>query len=284
MNDIEPNEYMRLKAVLITGIAIALASFSIAQSPRRSVTEESIKADMLLHVCKNGDRSEAVKTLFRKRGATDAEISVEKFDSVENLVISKKGKTEETIVLGAHYDKVLDGCGAIDNWTGIVILANLFATFRNVPTDKTIVFVAFGKEESGLVGARAMAKSIPKERRLQYCSMINFDSFGFGYPQVLSNASNSKMTAFARELAQEVKMPFSEASLAGTADADSSAFLAKEIPAITFDGLSNRWREYLHTSRDKLENVNMQSVLVGYNFAELYLARVDAKSCSAFRK
>jgi Zn-dependent M28 family amino/carboxypeptidase len=239
---------------------------------------------MLLHVCKNGDRLEAVKNLFRIRGATDDQIKVEKFDNVENLVVSKSGKTQETVIVGAHYDKVDDGCGAADNWTGLVIIANLFASLRNTETEKTIVFVAFGKEEQGLVGSHAMAKSIPKEKRLQYCSMINFDSFGFSYPQVLSNSSNSRMTKFAKELAAEVKMPFAEVSLAGVADADSTSFLNKDIPAITFHGLSSKWAEYLHSSKDKLENVNYQSVLVGYNFAALYLSKVDAKPCNAFRK
>jgi len=110
------------------------------------------------------------------------------------------------------------------------------------------------------------------------------DSFGFTYPQVLSNSSNAKMTKFAKELASEVKMPFADASLAGVADADSSSFLGKDIPAITFHGLSNKWPEYLHSSKDKLSNVNHQSVLVGYNFVALYLARVDPKPCDTFRK
>src|SRR5688572_11340070 len=240
-------------AVLI----LILANLCLGQTT--PVTVETIEADMRLHVCKNGERLEAVKKLFREKGAADDEIRVEKIDNVENVVVSKKGKTEETIIIGAHYDKVSDGCGAIDNWTGIVIIANLFKAFRNIPTDKTIVFVGFGKEELGLVGSNAMAKSIPKEKRPQYCSMLNFDSFGFTYPQVLTNTSSSRMTKFAKELAAELKMPFAEASLAGAADADSSSFLGKDIPAITFHGMSAKWPEYLHTSKDQLENVNHQS-------------------------
>lgn len=275
---------MKIKIASIALLVAAFANVCLAQATSPSVTEETIKADMEMHVCKNGDRLEAVKSLFKKRGATDEELKVETFDSVENLVVSKKGRTEETIIVGAHYDKVSEGCGAIDNWTGIVIIANIFANMRNMPTDKTIQFVAFGKEELGLVGSNAMAKSIPKEKRSQICSMINLDSFGFTYPQVLSNSSSSKMTKFAKDLADEVKMPFSNASLGGAADADSSSFLNKEIPAITFHGLSNRWTEYLHSSKDKLSNVNYKSVLVGYNFVGLYLTKVDAQPCSAFRK
>jgi Zn-dependent M28 family amino/carboxypeptidase len=274
---------MKMKTTLSFLLVAILAVSSFPQTALR-VTEESLKEDMQMHVCKNGERLEAVKNLFRKRGAADDELKVEKFDNVENLVVSKKGRSDETIIVGAHFDKVSDGCGAIDNWTGIVIVANLFAALRTTPTDKTILFVAFGKEEQGLVGSHAMAKSIPKEQRTQFCSMINLDSFGLSYPQVLSNSSSPKMTKFAKELASEVKMPFAEASLAGSADADSSSFVAKEIPAITFHGLSSKWPEYLHSSKDKLANVNQQSVLVGYNFVALYLTRVDSKACSAFRK
>jgi hypothetical protein len=79
-------------------------------------------------------------------------------------------------------------------------------------------------------------------------------------------------------------MPFSEASLAGTADADSSSFLNKEIPSITFHGMSNKWPDYLHSSKDKLEAINPQSVYIGYQFGALYLTRLDSKPCSAFRK
>ena len=275
---------MKYSGALLIGIVLSLAGSLVAQSTRALVTVESIKAEMQLNVCKNKERLEAVKSLFKKMGAADEEIKIEKRDNVENLIVSKKGKTEETVIVGAHYDIVQVGCGAIDNWSGVVILANLFKTFRSIPTNKTILFVAFGKEEKGLVGSEAMAKSIPKEKRALFCAMINFDSFGLYYPQVLSNSSSSTMTDFATELAMEVKMPFHQASLAGVANADSTSFLRTDIPAITFHGLSSAWQDYIHSSRDKLENVNYQSVLVGYNFGALYLARVDAKPCNAFRK
>jgi hypothetical protein len=113
--------------------------------------------------------------------------------------------------------------------------------------------------------------------------MVNFDSFGFNYPQVLSNASSPRMTKLAKDLAKEVNMPFSEAAI-NNADADSSSFVEKDIPAITFHGLSNKWQEYLHSSKDKIENVNFQSVLIGYNFAYLFVSRIDQGACGMFRK
>ena len=238
---------------------------------------------MQANVCKASDRLTAVRTLFKNKGAKDDDLKTEKHDSAENLVVTVKGKSSETIIVGAHYDRVELGCGAIDNWTGIVILANLYKSLKDANPEKTIVFVAFDKKESGLDGSIGMAKSIPKETRNQYCSMVNFESFGFNPPQVLSNTSSPKLIKFARELAGEVQMPFTAANITEMPETDSSSFMNKGVPALTFHGLSVRWADYLHKSRDILENVNPQSVLVGYRFGLLYLQRLDSKPCDSFR-
>lgn len=268
------------------GFLIAVLSFAVAAQKNGPLvaTEEELKEDLNQVPCKNSERLEAVKRLFQKMGAAENEISAEKVKGVQNLTVVKKGKTGEIVIIGAHYDKVSSGCGALDNWTGIVMIAHLFKTLRSVETQKTYIFVAFDEEELGLNGSGVMARSIPKAERLSYCSVINLDTFGLAYPQVLVNASNSRMTAAARKLAEELKMPFSTASLAGVADADSTSFNNKDIPAITFHGLSNQWKQYLHSSNDQLTNVNSSSVRVGYNFVLEFIKKVDPASCSIFRK
>ena len=271
------------RVAISLSLVFAFANLVVAQSAKSPVTESTIRADMQLHVCKNKDRLEAVKSLLKAKGISDEELKAEDRDNVENLIFTKKGTTDQIIVIGAHYDKVSDGCGALDNWTGIVVLANLMAAYKGVTTDKTLVFAAFGREEEGLLGARMFVKQIPKENRGQYCSMVNLDSFGLTYPNVLSNMSNKKMTEFAKQLADEVKMPFSAPTIVD-ADADSSAFNEKDIPALTLSGLTSKWKDYLHTTKDKIDYVNQQAVFVGYNFASLYLRRIETLPCGAFRK
>jgi Zn-dependent M28 family amino/carboxypeptidase len=264
---------------------LCFSSFSYAQGTGIKIASEAeIKENLQLVPCKNEERLAAVKKLFQTLSAADSDITVEKSKDLQNLVVTKKGKSDETIVVGAHYDKVKDGCGAIDNWTGIVIIANLYRTLKNVSTDKTILFVAFDREESGLLGSEAMAKAISKDKRANFCAMVNLDSFGFSYPQILDNTSSPRLSDLAKELMKELKLPFLHASLAGTADADSTSFIKKDIPAITFHGLSNDWQKFLHSSNDKLENVNTSSVFVGYQFLLRYLAKVDSSGCGAFRK
>ena len=267
---------------MILVLFLVFSAFSQQQKVFIS-SENEIKEDLKLNVCKNEHRLEAVKKLFQKMGAKEADIKIEKIKTVENLVIAKKGKTDETVIIGAHYDKTNDGCGAIDNWTGIVIIANLFRTMKDFNTEKTYIFAAFGKEELGLLGSDEMARAIPKEKRTNYCAMVNFDSFGFTFPQVMRNISDSKLTDLAKEVSSELKIPFSNAVIE-FASSDSESFRKQKIPAVSLHGLSDKWRDYLHDPNDKLENVNTQSVYIGYRHALNYLAKIDASSCNAFRK
>lgn len=272
---------LRIKALAALFFVLTLSAFSQEQIVRFS-TEEEIKADVALVPCKDKERLAAVKSLFAKMGANEAEIKIEKLKSAENLVVTKKGKTDETVVIGAHYDKTDEGCGAIDNWAGIVILANLYRTMKDFTTEKTYQFAAFGKEEIGLVGSNAMADGIPKEKRANYCAMVNFDSFGFTYPQALRNISDTSLIKLAEEVSKEMKIPFAQAGIE-LASSDSESFRRKKIPAITLHGLNNQWQNYLHSSSDKVSNVNIQSVFIGYRHGLVFLSKIENKPCGAFR-
>ncbi|MGI8556236.1 MAG: M28 family metallopeptidase [Pyrinomonadaceae bacterium] len=266
-------------------LIILLIAFSVAQIYAQNAnvsTADEIKEDINVVPCKSEERQAGVKKLFIKMGAKENEISTEKFKDGENLVIKKKGNSDETVIIGAHYDKVKEGCGAIDNWTGIVIIANIYKTLSQFPTNKSYVFVAFDKEEAGLLGSKALVSVMPKENFSQICSMVNIDSFGFTAPQSPRNLSNSKMVKLAKDTAKEMQVDFADSAIEN-ADADSSSFLAKKIPAITFDGLSNNWQKFLHTSNDKLENINPASVFVGYRFVLNYVVKIDALGCHDFK-
>jgi Zn-dependent M28 family amino/carboxypeptidase len=245
-------------------------------------TPEEIKAEFASVPCNNDERLSAVKALFEKMGASPSEIAIEKYKNVENLVIRKPGASQEKIVVGAHYDKVADGCGAVDNWTGIVTIAHLYNSLKDAPLKKTILFVAFGKEEKGLVGSHAMVEAIGKNELAQYCEMVNIDSFGLTAPQVADNMSSKKLEVFTAELAKEMKIPFNHASIPG-ADADSSSFIARKIPAMTLHGLSNDWRSILHSRNDQPSKIKPESVYLGYRLALALVVRLDSSSCNAYR-
>jgi len=272
------------KVTYLLLLLLVLSAVSYTQSPGgpRLATPETFKNEFASVPCAENERMDAAKSLFEKMGATDAELKVEKYKRAKNLVLRKPGVGAGTIVIGAHYDKVEKGCGAVDNWTGVVTVANLYRTLKDVPLKKTVLFVAFGNEEQGLFGSHAMVDAIDKTELNQYCAMINVDSLGLKTPQGLDNTSSRKMIQLAESLAKELQMPFSHASVSGS-DADSSSFLKRKIPALTIHGMSRDWSTILHTRNDQASRVNPDDVYLGYRLALAMMLRVDQSDCAAFR-
>lgn len=274
----------RLYATALATLVVALASNPVAAQDAASKVSsvEDIGKGFAAVPCEDSERLAAVKALFEQAGAPAASLRLDTFKDVENLIVTKPGASSERIVIGAHYDKVADGCGAIDNWTGQVALTQLYRTLRDVPLRKTLVFVSFGKEEKGLVGSRAMTEGMSEEQVAGTCAMINIDSLGLGPPQVADNMSNTKLRQVAAEVAKQMEIPFGHARIKG-ANSDSSAFVGKNIPAVTIHGLNRAWPRILHSRQDQATKVNATSVYLGYRLALAMIVRLDQAACDAYK-
>jgi hypothetical protein len=278
-------DHPRLRASSFLTLAMLLASLPApAEDVASKVSSpEDIARDFTSVPCDDKDRLAAVTALYERAGASASDITMDQHDNVVNLVVTKQGESSEKIVIGAHYDKTAEGCGAIDNWTGQVALTHLYRTLKDIPLKKTLVFVAFGREETGLVGSRAMTRGIDTTEAAGYCAMINIDSLGLGPPQVADNMSSKKLARFTGELAKEMDIPFAHASI-GRANSDSSSFVAKKIPAVTIHGLNNDWATLLHSKHDQAAKVNAASVYLGYRLALAMIVKLDASTCDAYRQ
>ena len=272
------------RLMLVGTILIAHPFWLFGQAPKPNLsTVEQIKEDIDAVPCKgNSERLKAVKALFEKMEAPASDISVEKTANTENIVIRKPGRSSGLIVIGAHYDKVQYGCGAVDNWTGIVTIAHIYTTIKDLPLKKTVLFVGFGREEEGLIGSKDMVKAIDKSRLSDYCAMINIDSLGMGIPQADNGMSSKKLVTRAEELAKRMKMPFQQTFIY-EGDSDSSSFRERKIPAISIHGLSNEWKKVLHTNADNASKVNPMSVYMGYILALSLYGELENSACDAFR-
>jgi len=245
-------------------------------------TPEQIGEDIFSLDCSQKERLPAVQALFEKMGAPASDVSLEKFKHGENLVVRKPGQSQEMIVVGAHYDRTSVGCGAVDNWSGIVAMAHIYQTFRQILTNKSILFTAFGKEEVGRLGSKAMTDSIEKSQRLRYCAMVNLDSLGMGPPQVIESISSKKLTLRVSDLAAQMHVPFARQPLYGP-DSDSSSFRDRGIPAITIHGLSGEIFQLIHTPNDQPAAVKAERVHLAYRLALALVANIDDCKCDEFR-
>jgi Zn-dependent M28 family amino/carboxypeptidase len=105
---------------------------------------------------------------------------------VRNLIVEKRGQNDSKpqILIGAHYDTVVNTPGADDNASGVAGLLELARLLRDYPNERTIQFVAFTLEEppyfyTPKMGSRVYAKRLKLDRiRLQL--MISLEMIGYG--------------------------------------------------------------------------------------------------------
>ncbi len=97
-----------------------------------------------------------------------------------NVIALKEGESAKRLIVGAHYDSVAVGEGYSDNATGVGLLLEVAARIKGRPTPYTVVFVAFGAEEKGLLGSREYLRSLPEVERRAIIGMIDLDAVAGG--------------------------------------------------------------------------------------------------------
>jgi len=92
----------------------------------------------------------------------------------QNVILTIPGRSEQVIVIGAHYDTV-QYTGASDNASGVALLLESAQRMLYVDNYYTLVYVFFGAEEIGLFGAHHFVNTLTQAERDNIRFMINAD-------------------------------------------------------------------------------------------------------------
>lgn len=204
-------------------------------SPERLPSDDEMRSEMALSPLTNPDREKAVIELFQEAGARRDEITLQDAGrGRHNISVVKKGRTDKVIVVGAHHDKVEEGAGTIDNWSGTTMMINLYQEIRDLDTEATYIFIAFSREEEGLIGSEFYLDSLPRSQREKIKAMINLDTLGVDGTFSVKNLSDRVLLDATRRVAAAEGLPVAEISYAG--DSDSSTFRRAGIKAMTMAG------------------------------------------------
>ncbi|QJQ97021.1 M20/M25/M40 family metallo-hydrolase [Halomonas sp. PA5] len=100
-----------------------------------------------------------IEQVFREAGyqpmRQQIETREETFVNIE-VRLPGSGNTDESLVIGAHYDTVRGSPGADDNASGVAVLLELARLLRDTRTERSIRLVAFANEEAPFFGSQAM--------------------------------------------------------------------------------------------------------------------------------
>ena len=108
---------------------------------------------------------------FERLGYYDG---LERLDDSQNVILTIPGQSEETIIIGAHYDGV-GYPGISDNASGTVLLLENAYRMRDIDQYYTLQYVFFGAEEVGLIGAFHFVDHMSQEETDNLILMINAD-------------------------------------------------------------------------------------------------------------
>lgn len=97
-----------------------------------------------------------------------------------NIIAVKQGTSAQQLIIGAHYDSAAAGAGYADNASGVGLLLELAARLRRTATPYTLVFVAFGAEEDGLLGSSYYVRTMRPREKAATLGMIDLDSVAGG--------------------------------------------------------------------------------------------------------
>ena len=284
----------------------------VVARPRATVegvapTESEMNDNVKLSPKSLHERENASAALFAHGGAsydsatpTTQKVDLTKYDAVQfqdagrghrNVVVVKKGRTDRVIVVGSHNDKVSVGDGVIDNWTGTTMVAHLYQTLKDVPTEATIVFISHAREEEGLLGSRKFVSSLAPEELKRVESNINIDTLAIkgGGTLVWDNgdgwaSAKEMLDAADRAVAEEnAKRPANDQlnlrrePLNG-GDADSSSYRDAGVPwyATFFGGSEDLIFSIIHTPRDNFGAFSLPIYRESYFVTLAVLRYLDA--------
>ena len=190
--------------------------------------------------------------------------------TVNNVLAYLPGKTEEYVILGAHYDHLGRGNfdslapsqigqihpGADDNASGtagVLELARLFAPLKG-QLQRGILFANFAGEELGLLGSAEWVKE-PTRPLEKAVAMMNMDMIGRikdGKLYIGGVGTGSTLESILKQAESNTTFKY-ENSAGGYSSSDHTSFVTKRIPVLFF--FSGLHSDY-HKPSDTWEKIN----------------------------
>jgi len=120
---------------------------------------------------------------------------------VAAIAPSDPAKASNVLLLGAHYDRVAEGQGVVDNGAACAVLLRILEAVKAAPLKNfALKTVFFDLEEVGLEGSRAYFDAERAAGRSKPAYAVNLDIFGYGDTLfVAASHPEGKLAATLRE-------------------------------------------------------------------------------------
>ncbi|HKT50410.1 MAG TPA: M28 family peptidase [Candidatus Angelobacter sp.] len=230
-----------MRGAALAILVLSLCALCAAQKVHFSPSQE---ADLLQRTRSvpqtDHERAEQIKAWFSRAGCKGNFLSEEPVQGsdVPNIVCRMRGSSENTIVIGAHYDHATSASRPFDDWTGALLLPSLYECLHTRRRRHTIVFVAFADEGNQLAGSQAFISRLSATELSRVKAMVNLDTLGLSPTKIWSAHSDKDLVQALIKMVYAMKLPASQIDLGRAGPSDSDPFLSRRIPQITIHSIS----------------------------------------------
>jgi Peptidase family M28 len=263
-----------LVPLILVGRAVFAASLRYSPASRQVVEGRLGK-----YAGNNKQREATLKLMFADVGCDDQHLSEQsvKGSKLPNIVCLLPGTSDKVILVGAHYDRVSEGDGVVDNWSGASLLPSLYEAVKSETREHTYIFVGFTDEEQGEVGSRFYARQMTKEQVAATDAMVNMDTLGLAPTEVWTSHSDKRLTSALVNIAKRLNVPITSVDVEQVGSTDAEQFAERKIPRITIHSLTQEtWSAHiLHTSKDKISAMRLDDYYETYRLLAAYVAFLD---------
>ncbi len=197
--------------------------------------------------------------------AADRETELARFearwrDVGRNVIAVLPGTTKRIIGFAAHYDTVDGSRGVIDNWSGCVLLANLYRALKGSNHEHTFMFLGFAGEEQGCLGSASWVSTVREKQAAKIDAFVTVECAGVAAPRAWWGGSSAGILEYVADAAARANVPLQVVDFPGEAS-DSHELKRGFLPVASLLGIDMEHVSLLHTSRDRVEAIVPEHLL-----------------------
>ncbi len=292
-----PGLVLRFRLSILSTLAIFIVSLPVLPQTVAVDKVERGKLEQLMRQCPEGNalRCARLQEYFRELGCRDDLLTTQpvKGSPEPNIIATLPGSSESRIIVGAHFDYSTEGdlilgmmgdglhsksAGAIDNWSGAVLLPVLYQTLGTRPRTHTFVFIGFAAEETGLKGSKSYAKSMTPEDRARTRAEIDLDCLGIGITSVWVKRSDPGLWESIKRAAAVTRLPLRGINMSSSQfGSNSDPFRKLKIPTIAIHSVDQDNVLEIHSFMDSVLSVRWKEYYDSYLLIAAFLGYLDLK-------
>jgi hypothetical protein len=242
-------------------------------------SREIVEGRLRRYAGDNKQREAALKQMFAEAGCEGQQMSEQlvKGSKLPNVICTLLGNSDRVIIIGAHFDRVSEGDGVVDNWSGASLLPSLYEAIKKQRHQHTYIFIGFTDEEKGEIGSHFYAREMTHEQVAATDAMINMDTLGLAPTEVWASHADKRLTSALAYVAKQMNLPVTGVNVDQVGSTDSEQFATRKIPSITIHSLTqDSWNaRIIHSSKDKLSAMRLDDYFQTYRLLSAYIAFLD---------